>query len=260
MTTIATWNVNGIRARLEHVLRWLEGAKPDLLALQETKVKDAAFPLEPLIEAGYEVAFSGQPSYNGVATLARVPRPLEVVATALPGFDDEARRVLVTASEGTLLVNLYVPNGRAVDTESYAYKLAWLEALTAYLQELTAAGADRLVVVGDFNIAPADADVHDPERWAGKVLCSDRERAAFATLLDLGFVDLFRNFTDAGGHYSWWDYRAAAFRRDHGLRIDLILADTKAEGAAKECRIDREPRTWDKPSDHTPVIADFEGR
>lgn len=259
MTTIATWNVNGIRARLDHVVSWLDAAAPDLLALQETKVKDDAFPLAPLAAKGYEVAFSGQPSYNGVATLARAPRRIEVVSTALPGFEDEARRVLVTESEGTLLANLYVPNGRAVDTEPYAYKLAWLEALLAYLGELLKAGADRLVVVGDFNIAPADADVHDPERWAGKVLCSERERAALAAVLDLGFVDLFRTFTDTGGHYSWWDYRAGAFRRDHGLRIDLILADAKAAAAAEGCRIDREPRSWEKPSDHTPVIADFRG-
>jgi len=257
MTTIATWNVNGIRARLEHVVAWLETAAPDVVCLQETKVKDEAFPLEALTEAGYTAAYVGQPSYNGVATLVRGGTPPTILATDLPGLDDDARRVLVTETDGTVLANLYVPNGRAVDTDAYAYKLAWLDALARYLAELLARDARRVVVVGDFNIAPADADVHDPEAWAGKVLCSEPERAALERVLDLGFVDLFREFSGEPGQYSWWDYRAGAFRRDRGLRIDLILTDRRGAASARDCHIDRAPRTWEKPSDHTPVVATF---
>jgi exodeoxyribonuclease-3 len=223
--------------------------------LQETKTVDAGFPFEALSMLGYHAEISGQPSYNGVAVLSRKV-PAEVV-TAIPGFADEQKRVLGVRLPQLFLLNLYVPNGSAVGSEKYAYKLAWLDALLAWLPELKARH-EHLLVVGDFNIAPDDRDVHDPDAWRGQVLCSEPERARLRQLLDLGFVDTFRLFEDAGGCYTWWDYRAAGFRRNLGLRIDLNLASTALAARCRETVIDREPRSWEKPSDHAPVVARFE--
>jgi exodeoxyribonuclease-3 len=251
---IATWNVNSLRARMPHVLRFLAEAAPDVLALQETKVADRDFPAAPLVDAGYEVIYTGQKSYNGVAILSRVPAtPL---AMALPSAPDEAARLLAVQIEGLTLVNVYVPNGEAVGAAKFAYKLAWLDALTAYLRGL-AADPGGLLVVGDFNIAPEDRDVHDPAAWVGSVLVSPEERTALQTLMALGLADCFRLFPQAEGSYSWWDYRAAGFRRNLGLRIDLLLGTPEICRRARACNIDKGPRAWDRPSDHAPVWVEL---
>ncbi len=252
--SVATWNVNSIRARQEHLEKWLNAQRPDYLALQETKIQDPDFPHDSFTDVGYSAAVSGQKSYNGVAVLSR--EPIEAVATEIPGFSDPQRRILGVATQHGYVLNLYVPNGAAVGTEKYAYKLTWLQALTDWLPALIAQYG-RVVVVGDFNIAPDDRDVHDADKWRGKILCSEPERGSLQKIMATGFVDIFRNFVEVNGHYSWWDYRAGAFRRDHGLRIDLILASAALATRAHRCEIDREPRAWQRPSDHAPVIAHF---
>jgi exodeoxyribonuclease-3 len=255
--SIATWNVNSIRTRLEHVLAWTEENTPDVLCLQETKATDDQFPLEPLAERGWHVAHAGQKSYNGVALLSR--RPLEDVQAGFPGDPDPSKaRVLSGTLGDTRIITVYVPNGSEVDSPSYEYKLAWLEALQRWFAGESDPGRP-LVILGDFNIAPDHRDVYDPERFEGRILCSDAERAALAGLLDWGLEDLFRRYQEAGGHYSWWDYRAGRFRRNLGLRIDLILATAPLAGRATDCRIDRGPRGLERPSDHTPVVATFSG-
>ena len=254
---IASWNVNSLRVRLPQVLDWLARAEPDILGLQETKLVDDAFPVAELEAAGYHAAFSGQPTYNGVALLTREKPPVDVV-TELKGFPDEQRRVLAATVGDVRVVNLYVPNGQAVGSEKFEYKLRWLAALRDHLaQELE--HHPRLAVVGDFNIAPEDRDVHDPEEWAGKVLCSEPERAALAGILELGLEDTFRLFEQPEGTFSWWDYRAAGFRRNRGLRIDLVLASRNLARGCSGSDVDREPRTWERPSDHAPVAAVFNG-
>lgn len=254
MASYATWNVNSIRARLAHVTRWLGDNPVDVLALQETKVQDTDFPADTFAELGYHSSFVGQKSYNGVAVLSRSPH--RVHATALPDFADDQARVLAVEVDDLLLLDLYVPNGQSVGSDKYAYKLAWLDALGDWVEGLVAR-FPRLLVVGDFNIAPTDADVHDPEAWRDQILCSDAERARLGRLLDLGLRDAFRSFEQAPQSFSWWDYRAAGFRRNLGLRIDLVLASTALAPALEACAIDVEPRRWEKPSDHAPVIARF---
>jgi exodeoxyribonuclease-3 len=252
---IATWNVNSLRVRLPHVEAWLEEHQPDMLALQETKITDDQFPAETLTGAGYQVLFSGQKTYNGVAIISRTPG--SDVVTELAGLDDPARRVLAATFGELRLINLYVPNGQRVDSEKYDYKMRWLEALHAQLaREL--ARYEHVAVLGDFNIAPEDQDVHDPVAWEGDVLCSPRERSALSGLLELGFSDVFRLFEQPEQSYSWWDYRAAAFRRNNGLRIDLILASTALAARCIGSEIDVAPRRLERPSDHTPVLADFD--
>ena len=253
--TIATWNVNSLRVRLNHVLDWLALRQPDVLALQETKVEDKHFPEEALREAGYHVFFNGQKTYNGVALISRAP--MHNLITSFADFDDIQRRILI-ANIGTLrIVNIYVPNGASVDSDKYTYKLNWLNKLKAHLQqELNQ--HPRLIVLGDFNIAPEDKDVHDPSAWQGNVLVSPAERQALKEVLELGLKDSFRLFNDQAGQYSWWDYRAAAFRRNHGLRIDHILSSSALAPYCIRCEIDKEVRGWGKPSDHVPVIASYE--
>lgn len=251
---IATWNVNSLRVRLGHVLDWLESEQPDVLGLQETKTKDEDFPVSEFTDRGFEVSFSGQPTYNGVALISR--HPISDVVTELDGIEDPQRRVLAASIGGVRVYNLYVPNGQSVDSDKYQYKLKWLEALNAQVST-DIRTHQRCVLVGDFNIAPEDRDVHDPEAWQGKVLCSEPERTALKSLLDLGLTDVFRRFEQEEESYSWWDYRAAAFRRNMGLRIDLILASNALTESCTACRIDVEPRRLERPSDHTPVIAEF---
>ncbi len=251
---IATWNVNSLRVRLDHVRDWLREAQPDILGLQETKLTDDKFPVDEFAELGYQCTFSGQPTYNGVALISR--ETASEVATNLAGFADQQRRVLAATVGGVRVLNLYVPNGQSVGSEKYAYKLDWLAALTVQLRG-DLERYDNVVLVGDFNIAPADQDVHDPEAWAGKILCSPKERAALEGILDLGFSDTFRQFDQPENSYSWWDYRAAGFRRDLGLRIDLILASAGLSDACTACAIDKEPRRLERPSDHAPVFAVF---
>ena len=255
MAKIATWNVNSLKVRLGHVLDWLAAEKPDVLALQETKTVDENFPVEQIEAAGYQAAFAGQKTYNGVATLSLAPS--EEIVTDLPGLEDPQRRILASTIGGVRVLDVYVPNGSEVGSEKYAYKLDWLEKLRDFVSaELSR--HPRLVVLGDFNIAPEDRDVHDPEAWRGKILCSDPERAALGALLDLGLSDLFRHFDQEERLYSWWDYRMMGFRRNHGLRIDLILGSKALAEACTSCRIDKEPRRRERPSDHTPVVAEFD--
>jgi exodeoxyribonuclease-3 len=251
---IASWNVNSLRVRLEQVLAWLQTAQPDVLGLQETKLVDEKFPRAEFEALGYNVACSGQPTYNGVALLSR--HPSQDVITDFEGFPDPQRRILGATIGPLRILNLYVPNGQSVDSEKYRYKLDWLAALHSHLQhELTA--HEQIVIMGDFNIAPADADVHDPVAWEGKVLCSDQERAALARLLELGFEDTYRLFERSEQAFSWWDYRAAAFRRNLGLRIDLVLASKGLAATCSEAAIDAAPRKSERPSDHAPVYAQF---
>ena len=254
---IASWNVNSLRVRLPHVLDWLASHSPDVLGIQETKLADDAFPADALREAGYEVAFSGQKTYNGVALLTRQPMAEVVRDLAAEGFADIQRRVIGATVGGVRVLNLYVPNGQAVGSEKYEYKLGWLAALRNHLAaEL--AGHEHVAVMGDFNIAPDDRDVHDPAAWEGQVLCSEPERAALADLLGLGLRDTFRLFEQPEGVVSWWDYRAAAFRRNRGLRIDLVLASDSLAECCTRSSVDLEPRRLERPSDHAPVFADFD--
>jgi exodeoxyribonuclease-3 len=251
---IATWNVNSLRVRLPQLTTWLAANPLDVVALQETKLTDADFPRAAIEALGYQVACSGQRTYNGVALLSRTPA-VDVV-TDIPSFADEQRRVLAATVAGVRVVNLYVPNGQAVGSEKFDYKLRWLAALDAWLRsELSRHAA--MVVLGDFNIAPDDRDVHDPAAWIGQNLVSEPERTALAKLLAAGFVDVFRRFEQPAQTFSWWDYRQGAFRRNHGLRIDLILASAAFAARCTECRVDREPRRAERPSDHAPVWARF---
>jgi exodeoxyribonuclease-3 len=250
---IATWNVNSLNIRLQHVLQWLSEHQPDVLALQETKVLDDKFPIEAIHEAGYQVVFSGQKTYNGVAILSK--KTASDIVTDFPSFTDPQRRILGATINDVRVLNLYVPNGSSVGSEKYAYKLDWLAHLEDYVeQEITK--YDKFVMLGDFNIAPADLDVHDPAAWRDAVLCSQKERAALEAILELGMIDVFREKHD-DAQYSWWDYRQAAFRRNLGLRIDLILANATYAEQCKQILIDTAPRKLERPSDHAPVVASF---
>ena len=255
MFKIASWNVNSLNVRLPHVLAWLDGARPDVLALQETKLTDDRFPLQELLDEGYHSVFSGQKTYNGVAILSR-EKAVDPV-TDIPGLDDPQRRILAATVGAVRIVNLYVVNGSEVGSEKFEYKLHWLEQVTAWLaREINE--FENVIVLGDFNIVPDDRDVHDPEGWREKILCSTPEREALGEILGLGFQDTFRLFEQEERTWSWWDYRMNAFRRKMGLRIDLILA---SKAIAKTCTasyVDIEPRRQERPSDHTPVIAEFE--
>ena len=252
---IATWNVNSMKVRLQHVLEWLAANTPDVLVLQEIKQLTEAFPAEELREAGYESLANGQKTYNGVAVVAKsVP---EEPVLEIPGLDDPQRRVLASTVGGVRVINLYVPNGQAVGSDKYEYKLGWLAALRGFLHdELTR--HDKLVVLGDFNIAPADEDVYDAEKWGDAILCSPLERKALGELIDLGLTDVFRRFDQPEKTFSWWDYRAAGFRRNAGLRIDLILTSPAMTERCSASYVDKEPRAWERPSDHAPVIAEFD--
>lgn len=255
---VATWNVNSLRVRLDHLRAWLDSERPDIFCLQETKVVDADFPQDALGEAGYRALIVGQKTYNGVAMLLREGLEAGEMMTALPGAPDEQARFVAATVDGTRVINVYVPNGSEVGSDKFAYKLAWL----ARLRELVVAERaryDRLLVCGDFNIAPTDLDVYDPEAWTGKILCSSEERAAFGRLLEGGLVDLFRSRHEEEPGFSWWDYRQGAFRRDRGIRIDHLLVSPALAGACTGCHVDRAPRALERPSDHTPVVADFSG-
>jgi exodeoxyribonuclease-3 len=252
---IATWNVNSMNVRQAQVEEWLQNHEPDVLVLQEIKQLTEKFPTEALQQLGYHSIANGQKTYNGVAIVARTP-PVDPVLE-LPGLDDPQRRVLAVSFDGLRVINLYVPNGSEVGSEKYAYKLNWLAALREFLRaELEQ--HEKLVVLGDFNIAPADADVYDPEKWGDAILCSPLEREALGKLLDLGLTDVFRKFEHPEGTFSWWDYRAAGFRRNAGLRIDLILTSDSLTNSCTASYVDKEPRAWERPSDHAPVIAEFD--
>jgi exodeoxyribonuclease-3 len=251
---IATWNVNSLNVRLPHVIAWCEYAEPDVLALQEIKMTDDKFPADELREIGYEAAWSGQKTYNGVAVLARTE--LTDPVTDVPGLDDPQRRILAVTVDDVRVINLYVVNGKEVGSDKYDYKLEWLQHVTSYI-ESQLAEFENVVVLGDFNIAPEDRDIHDPEAWHEKILCSTPEREALQKILGLGLTDTFRMFDQAERSFSWWDYRAAGFRRDLGLRIDLVLASKAMAERCTAASIDKEPRRQERPSDHTPAIAEF---
>ena len=253
---IATWNVNSIIARLPHVTRWLAAAQPDVLCIQETKCADEKFPLLELQATGYECIHYGQPSYNGVAILSR-----SSVANVQRGFpgDEVAsqRRVLAADVAGVRVINVYIPNGQMVGSEKYQFKLEWLKRLREFFDQ----GYDtssQVLICGDFNVAPEDRDVHDPRLWQNRVLCSEPERAALQRVRDWGFTDTFRLHNEEAGHYSWWDYRAGAFRRNLGLRIDHVWASAPLTKRSRATWIDKEPRAWERPSDHAPVVAEFD--
>ncbi|MBB3226664.1 exodeoxyribonuclease-3 [Luteibacter sp. Sphag1AF] len=251
---IASWNVNSLKVRLPHLQQWLTDAQPDVVALQETKLEDSKFPADEIAALGYRCVFSGQKTYNGVAILAR--GEITDVMTDIPGLDDPQRRILVATVGGVRVVNLYVVNGKAVGDEKYAYKLNWLARVRDFLaDEITR--YPNMVVLGDFNICPDDRDVYDPVAWGEDILCSPPERAGLAAITALGLHDSFRLFEAEAGHFSWWDYRQAAFRRNMGLRIDLILISDALKSAATSSVIDRTPRTWERPSDHTPVTLEL---
>ena len=252
---VATWNVNSLRVRLPHLQDWLAANPVDVLALQETKLPDPDFPRAEIEALGLHAVYSGQRTYNGVALLAK-SGPADVVA-GIPGFEDEQRRVIAATVAGVRVVDVYVPNGQAVGSDKYEYKLRWLAALRDYLAaEL--ARHPQLVVLGDFNIAPEDRDVHDPKAWEGSVHVSGPERAALGELLALGLEDCFRRFEQPEKSFSWWDYRMMAFRRNAGLRIDLILASEAIARKCDACHIDKAPRRLERPSDHAPVLAAFD--
>ena len=252
---IASWNVNSLNVRLPHLQEWLRLQSPDVLALQETKLEDSRFPDTALLAQGYRSVFAGQKTYNGVAILSRDPA-LEV-QYGIPGFADEQRRAIAATVGGVRIVNLYVVNGQTVGCDKYDYKLRWLDAVHGWLaEELRRHPA--LVVLGDFNIAPEDRDVHDPAVWnEDSVLTSTAERAALVRLQGLGLHDSFRLLNDDAGQFSWWDYRAAGFRRNLGLRIDLVLVSEALRARVVAAHIDREPRLWERPSDHAPVWVEL---
>ena len=251
---LASFNVNSLNVRLDDVLTWLDKSQADCLAVQETKVIDERFPLAVFEERGYHVVYTGEKTYNGVALISR--KPILDPLFGVPGFTDPQRRIIAGTIDGIRLLNLYVPNGAAVGTDKYAYKLDWLKQVTAFIQE-ELLRYPELVVVGDFNIAPTDKDVHDPALWAGSILVSPPEREAFEALLSLGLHDSFRVLHPDAIRYSWWDYRMAAFRRNRGMRIDHILLSDALIGRCIESDIDEEPRRGERPSDHTPVWVSF---
>lgn len=252
---IATWNVNSLRVRLPHVLTWLQDTKPDVLALQETKISDDDFPFKELADAGYQASISGQRTYNGVAILSR--KKAENIVKELPELEDPQRRVLAAVVDDVRVLDLYVPNGESVNSVKFQYKLNWLSKLDLYLKhELKQ--HPKLIVLGDFNIAPAEIDVHDPRFWDGQVLFSQPERKAFKEMLDVGFMDCFRELNPDVKSFTWWDYRMNAFKRNMGLRIDHILASKQLFAHCVKCYIDKIPRGWERPSDHAPVVAEFD--
>lgn len=251
---IASWNVNSIRVREQQVIDWLQNEQPDVLGLQEIKMPSGDFPLEAFAEAGYHSAVDGQKTYNGVALLSRIEAT--DLQYALPEFVDEQKRAIAGTFGDTRVINLYIPNGKEVGDEKYEYKLNWLKALHKWVAA-EVQKHDKVVIMGDFNIAPDDRDVHTPEEWQDKILCSKAERGALQELLDLGLQDSFRLFEQEEKLFSWWDYRAAGFRRNRGLRIDLLLVTKAIADVCTASYIDKEPRKLERPSDHAPVIVEF---
>src|SRR4026208_2203560 len=251
---LATWNVNSLKVRLPQVLDFLAVHKPDVLCLQETKLEDDKFPVLDVLSAGYQVVFSGQKTYNGVAILS-LQAPQEVTM-GIADFDDPQKRVIAVLINGVRVVCVYIPNGESVTSEKYGYKLDWLRRLNSCLK-MELEKYPRLAILGDYNIAPEDRDVHDPKFWEGKVLFSEREKAAFNELVALGLCDSFRLFEQAEKSYTWWDYRTNGFKRNLGLRIDHILLSAELVKNCKSCSIDRDRRTHDRPSDHAPVIVEI---
>lgn len=251
---LATWNVNSLKVRLPQVIDWLQTNQPDMLCLQESKLTDENFPAAEIAAIGYESVFTGQKTYNGVAILSK-QKGSEII-TAIPGFEDEQKRVVAVTYGDMRVISAYVPNGDTVESEKYQYKLRWLPALTGWLQQ-ELKDHQKLAILGDFNIAPEDRDVYDPQLWQGKVLCSEPERAAFGDLLKLGLTDSFRLFEQAEKSYTWWDYRMMAFRLNRGLRIDHILLSDALASVCTSCTVDKAVRKLERPSDHAPVVTEL---
>lgn len=250
---IATWNVNSLKVRLPQVLQWLEISTCDVLALQELKQDNPAN--EAIVEqfkaAGYYYAYNGQKTYNGVGVVSKYP--ITDIIYDIPDYEDVQKRVIAATINGIRIICAYFVNGESLESSKFQYKLEWLNALHKYIEtELQQHG--KLILLGDFNIAPEARDTYDPLLWEGKILCSEEERRSFRQLLELGLVDAFRNFNQEDKQFSWWDYRNFAFRRKQGLRIDHILVTPAVIENASDCVIDIEPRKWERPSDHTPVI------
>jgi len=252
---LAAWNVNSLKVRLPQLLDFLATRAPDVVCLQETKLTDENFPVAEIEAAGYQVAYSGQKTYNGVAILSRMP--MSDICLGIANFDDELKRVIAATIEGVRVVCVYCPNGQSVDSDKYVYKLAWFDALIAWLKE-ELQRHPKLALLGDFNIAPEDRDVHDPAAWAGGILVSDAERARFQALQALGLQDSFRLFEQPEKIYSWWDYRMLGFRRNQGLRIDHILLTAPLAQVCTCSIVDREMRKLERPSDHAPVVAEID--
>ncbi len=251
---LATWNVNSLKVRLPHVLDWLEANKPDVLCLQETKVQDQNFPLDEITEAGYQSAFIGQKTFNGVALLSK--KAGKDVVTGIPGYEDLQKRVIAATYDDVRVICVYIPNGESVESDKYQYKLKWLKALHTWLQE-ELVKYPKLSLLGDYNIAPEDRDTYDAAAWKGKVLCSQLERDAYQGFLDLGLTDSFRQFDQPDKSYTWWDYRMMAFRRNRGMRIDHILLSESLSQQCTSCVIDKAVRKLERPSDHAPVMVEL---
>ena len=249
---LATWNVNSLKVRLPHVLQWLADNPVDVLCLQELKMTDDKFPVAEIEAAGYHVAFTGQKTYNGVAILSR--HPMSEIVKNNPLFPDEQQRIITATIEGIRVICAYIPNGQAVDSDKYQYKLQWLDALHRWIADEMKT-YPKLALLGDYNIAPEDRDVHDPAAWEGDILVSPPERAAFNNLVGLGLTDTFRMFEQPEKLFTWWDYRRMGFRLNRGLRIDHILVSAPLAAICTACEVDKTPRKWEQPSDHTPVIA-----
>lgn len=249
---IASWNVNSMSVRVDHVVQWLERNDVDVLALQEIKCLDEQFPIEPFISMGYEVIVSGQKTYNGVAILSKSES--EDIITDIDGFEDPQRRILAATVDDIRIINLYVPNGQSLDSDKFQYKLEWLDAVTQFIAEQKEQYG-KVVVLGDFNIAPTDEDVWDPKEWQETLLVSQKERVALNRLMRLGFVDSFRLFKQSQDSFSWWDYRGGSYRQNKGLRIDLILLSSMLVDSCRNSKIDQVPRSWARPSDHAPVFV-----
>ncbi len=253
---LAAWNVNSLNVRLPRLRAWLTAQRPDVVCLQETKLEDPKFPVAELAEVGYSAVYAGQKTYNGVAILVRDGLLATDVQIGIPAFADEQKRVLAATIAGIRVIDVYVPNGQSVDSDKYQYKLAWYAALAAMVR-VESTRHSELAVLGDFNVAPEDRDVHDPALWAGQVLCSEPERAAFRALLGTGLVDSFRQFEQPPKTFSWWDYRQLAFPKNRGLRIDHVLLSAALAARCTGSRIDRDARKGEKPSDHAPVLVEL---
>ena len=256
---IATWNVNSILARLPLVTRWLEATQPDVLCIQETKCTDDKFPALELKAVGYDCLLFGQQTYNGVAIISRAGcSPGETVQRGYPDDDPSSHARLLSAEiSGVRIVNVYIPNGQMVGSEKYQFKLDWMNRLREFL-DASYDNRTPVLLCGDFNVAPEERDVHDARLWQNRILFSEPERAALQHIKDWGFTDTFRMYTQDGGYYSWWDYRAGAFRRNLGLRIDHVWVSAPLAARSKATCIDKEPRQWERPSDHAPVVAEFD--
>ncbi len=252
---IATWNVNSIKARMTHVLKWLGDAAPDVVLLQETKSTDDTFPGLEIGDLGYNWAIAGQKTYNGVAVLSK--RPIDVIETALPGDPSDVQARYLEAYTGDVRVaSIYLPNGNPVDGDKFAYKLAWMARLHEHVKSLLAT-EDPFVLGGDYNVAPDDGDVYAPERWRDDALCRPETRAAYRKIVHLGLTDSLRAISPETGRYTWWDYRGGSWDGDRGLRIDHLLLSPQAADRLENAGIDREPRGWEKASDHTPVWCEL---